>query len=63
LFEQVIPERCVFVLGNESEGISKTIEKLADAKAAIPLKAGVESLNVAVTAALVSFLPQLRQTD
>ena len=60
LFEIPIPERCIFVLGNESDGVSAKIMALADTRAAIPLQAGVESLNVAVTAALVSFLQPLR---
>jgi 23S rRNA (guanosine2251-2'-O)-methyltransferase len=60
LFEAPLPERCIFVLGNESEGISAEIEQLADTNVAIPLQRGVESLNVAVTAALVAFLGQLR---
>ena len=60
LFEIPIPERSIFVLGNESEGVSEHIMELADTRAAIPLSGGVESLNVAVTAALVAFLRPLR---
>jgi 23S rRNA (guanosine2251-2'-O)-methyltransferase len=43
------------VLGNESEGVSSDIADLADLRAVIPMSNGVESLNVAVTAALVAF--------
>ncbi len=46
---------CIFVLGNESEGVSKEIERLSDEKVRIPMNNGVESLNVAVTAALIAF--------
>jgi 23S rRNA (guanosine2251-2'-O)-methyltransferase len=59
LFALSLPERCIFVLGNESDGISEEIEQLADLNAAIPLQRGVESLNVAVTAAIVAFTGQL----
>jgi 23S rRNA (guanosine2251-2'-O)-methyltransferase len=46
---------CIFVLGNESEGVSKDIEDMGDEKVCIPMNNGVESLNVAVTAALIAF--------
>jgi 23S rRNA (guanosine2251-2'-O)-methyltransferase len=58
LFALSLPRRSIFVLGNESDGVSADIAKLADQRAAIPLRRGVESLNVAVTAALVAFLTQ-----
>ena len=51
-----IPSRAIFVLGNESEGVSPEIAKLADRRIRIPMKRGVESLNVAVTAALLAFM-------
>jgi len=49
------PDRTVFVLGNESEGVSPRIARLSDEKIAIEMNRGVESLNVAVTAALLAF--------
>ena len=48
--------KTVFILGNESEGVSKEVEKLSTASISIPMKRGVESLNVAVTASLLAFL-------
>jgi len=45
----------VFVLGNESEGISPEVARVCTAAIAIPMARGVESLNVAVTAALLAF--------
>jgi 23S rRNA (guanosine2251-2'-O)-methyltransferase len=45
----------VFVLGSESGGISAGVAALADERVAIPMANGVESLNVAVTAALVGY--------
>ncbi len=50
------PDKTIFVLGNESEGVSQEIEKLSNASIAIPMRRGVESLNVAVTASLLAFL-------
>ena len=52
-----IPERAVFVLGNESEGVSEAIMRASTHSVSIPMHRGVESLNVAVTAGIVSFLP------
>lgn len=49
-------DKSVFVLGNESDGVSKEIESLSDESIIIPMKRGVESLNVAVTAALLAFV-------
>jgi len=46
----------IFVLGNETDGVSATVKKLATTTLAIPLHNGVESLNVAVAAALVAFM-------
>ena len=45
----------VYVLGNESEGVSKKTLKSCDDSVFIPMHNGVESLNVAVTAALIAF--------
>lgn len=49
-------DKTIFVLGNESEGVSKTVEAMCNKSIAIPMKRGVESLNVAVTASLLAFL-------
>lgn len=54
--EEEYNQKSIFVLGNESEGVSKEIEALCDASIAIPMQRGVESLNVAVTASLLAFL-------
>ncbi len=47
-----------FVLGNESEGVSQAVSALADEQLKIPMHNEIESLNVAVTAALIAFLPK-----
>ncbi len=49
------PSKCIFVLGNESDGVAPEIVTLCDERIAIPMNRGVESLNVAVTAALLAF--------
>ena len=46
----------VFVLGNESEGVSQEIRTLCDHTVSIPMHRGVESLNVAVIASLLAFM-------
>lgn len=45
----------VYVLGNETEGVSKQVMSLCDTAISIPMRNGVESLNVAITAALLAF--------
>jgi len=45
----------VYVLGNETEGVSTEISEFASQRLRIPMSNGVESLNVAVTAALIAF--------
>ena len=45
----------VFVLGNETDGVSPEVAALSDHRIGIPMANGVESLNVAVTAALIAF--------
>ncbi len=49
-------KKSVYVLGNESEGVSAEVEAMCTALVAIPMQRGVESLNVAVTAALIAFM-------
>jgi len=49
-------DKSIFVLGNESDGVSKEVEKLCNDAISIPMQRGVESLNVAVTASLIAFM-------
>jgi len=56
IYDLKASDKSVFVLGNESEGISKEVEKLCNDKILIPMNRGVESLNVAVTASLIAFM-------
>ena len=48
--------KSIFVLGNESDGVSKEVEKLCNDSVKIPMNRGVESLNVAVSASLIAFM-------
>ena len=48
--EQHYADKTIFILGNESEGVSPAVEKLCNESISIPMNRGVESLNVAVTA-------------
>ena len=50
------PACTVFVLGNESSGVSPEIRALCESSISIPMQRGVESLNVAVTASLLAFM-------
>lgn len=51
----------VLVLGRESAGVPADVHAAADARLVVPMAAGVRSLNVAMTAALVAG-EALRQT-
>jgi TrmH family RNA methyltransferase len=46
---------CVWVFGNEGEGIAEAIERQLDWRVTIPQAGGVESLNVAAAAAVCLF--------
>jgi len=54
--DEVYSNKTIFILGNESEGVTKEIETLSNSSISIPMRRGVESLNVAVTASLLAFL-------
>ncbi len=47
------PESGILVMGNESNGISKEIEKLVTQKITIPAYGKAESLNVAIATAII----------
>jgi len=59
LFSYTSEAPIVYVLGNESEGISANVAALATTALSIPMRNGVESLNVAVTASLIAFAQSL----
>lgn len=55
LVEHQPPHRAVYVVGSETLGISPSVAETVDEFVSIPMRGGVESLNVAVAAALVCF--------
>lgn len=61
LFEHRASHFCIYVLGNESEGVSPAVSALADTRLSIPMRNGVESLNVAVTASLIAYSTYLER--
>lgn len=56
IYQLQASKKSIFVLGNESEGVSPEVEKLCNDSISIPMQRGVESLNVAVTASLIAFM-------
>jgi len=61
LFELPTGGRQIFVLGGETDGVSREVQKIAKGGLSIPMSNGVESLNVAVSAALVAYAGYLSQ--
>ena len=55
LYREDFPPGSVFVLGNETEGVSAAVAPLVDGWLSIPMAGGVESLNVSSEAAIVCF--------
>jgi len=55
LFDFELPHRVAFVVGGETRGLSRETDALLDARLGIPMRGGVESLNVAVAASLVCY--------
>lgn len=55
LFESAAPELAVYVVGSESEGLSRPVLGALDERVRIPIDARVESLNAAIAASLVCF--------
>ena len=53
----------IYVLGNETSGVSESLASLAQHQLSIPMCNGVESLNVAVTAALLAFREAISTAD
>ncbi len=57
------PARTIYVLGNETDGVSQEVNQLATEQLNIPMANEVESLNVAVTAALLAFRQVIAKVD
>lgn len=62
LLSDPLPARVALVLGNETDGLSADVRAELDGTVAIPLRRGVESLNVASAAAVAAYeLMRLRR--
>ena len=62
LYQQSFPKDAIIVMGNEANGVSESVQKLADYRIAIPkfgLDSKAESLNVATATAV--FLSEFRR--
>jgi 23S rRNA (guanosine2251-2'-O)-methyltransferase len=55
LFDYQPQGNSIFILGNETEGVSQAVLNQSDQQLKIPMNNGVESLNVAITAAIIAF--------
>jgi len=53
----------MLLLGSEGSGLPPALEAMADERVTIPMRDGVESLNVAVTAALLLFEARRRHAE
>jgi 23S rRNA (guanosine2251-2'-O)-methyltransferase len=59
LFSHQPSRSVIYVLGNETDGVSGNIRKLPHTALSIPMAKGVESLNVAMTATLIAYQAML----
>lgn len=55
LHQFTVPERVVYILGNEVTGVTDELLAIADVVVEIPMHGSKESLNVATTAGIVLF--------
>jgi TrmH RNA methyltransferase len=53
LFTAALPQRIVFVIGAEGEGVSPAVAASCDVRVSIPGSGAVESLNVAAATAVL----------
>ncbi|MDB6164184.1 MAG: rRNA methyltransferase, partial [Xanthomonadaceae bacterium] len=53
LFSTPVPERMVYVIGAEGEGVSAALAAMCDLRVSIPGSGTVESLNVAAATAVL----------
>ena len=54
-FDEKLPDKCAFLVGNEGAGLSAEIAATANRKVRIPMQGEVESLNAAVSASLLTY--------
>ena len=58
LFTHKARQSVIYVLGNETEGVSQEVRKLRHTPLGIPMANGTESLNVAMAATLIAYQTQ-----
>lgn len=56
IIENVNDEKFAFVLGNEGTGISEEVKNICDASIKIPMNEKCESLNVAISGAIIMYM-------
>jgi tRNA G18 (ribose-2'-O)-methylase SpoU len=61
LDEVPLPDRFAVVLGSEGGGLSPRWLSEADVRVTIPMRAGIDSLNVAAAAAVAFYVLGVRQ--
>ncbi|HHW95127.1 MAG TPA: RNA methyltransferase [Mogibacterium sp.] len=54
-YDEDLSKGVALVIGNEGKGISEEIKKFADVKVTIPMKGKTESLNAAISAAILMY--------
>ena len=55
LFDAELPDRAVYILGNETDGLSTAATAAIDMPVSLPLRNDVESLNVASAASVLAY--------
>jgi tRNA G18 (ribose-2'-O)-methylase SpoU len=55
LYDFIVPEKVVYILGNEIDGVSQELLDVSDIVVEIPMAGQKESLNVGVAAGIVLF--------
>ena len=57
-----IPDRALLAFGSERRGLSEALLAAAERRIAIPMRAGVSSLNLAAAVAVILYLWRLGRT-
>ena len=55
MYDAPFKEPCMLIMGNEETGVHKSLIQLADAKALIPMKGHINSLNVSVATGVLLY--------
>ena len=55
MYDAPFEEPCMLIMGNEETGVHKSLIQLADAKALIPMKGQINSLNVSVATGVLLY--------